>query len=62
MDIGIVDHGSVVILKGRSPEGQQWLEQNISPDALRWGGGFVAEPRYVDAIVQGAISDGMGVM
>lgn len=58
-DISLSNHGSIVILTGVTPEGTAWLEENLDPDAMRWGGGFVVEPRYVGAITDGAANDGL---
>lgn len=58
-DISLSNHGSIVILTGVTPEGSVWLEENLDPDAMRWGGGYVVEPRYVGAITDGAANDGL---
>lgn len=58
-DISLNNQGSIVILTGVTPEGSAWLEENLDPEAMRWGGGYVVEPRYVGAITDGAADDGM---
>lgn len=61
IDIRAENHGSIVLLFGMSEEGQSWLDRHVDKDALRMGSGIVAEPRYVNAILDGAISDGLTV-
>jgi hypothetical protein len=59
-DIRVTNHGSIVILTGESDEGMNWLNDHLPLDAMRWGGcGFAVEPRYVEAITDGAADDGM---
>jgi hypothetical protein len=58
-DIVLNDHGSIVVMTGVTPEGAAWLEEHLDPDAMRWGGGYVVEPRYVGAITDGAANDGL---
>jgi hypothetical protein len=61
-DIRILNHGSLVILIGISDAGGDWLNARLDPGALRWRGGFVVEPRYVDDILDGAHDDGLEVV
>lgn len=60
-DIRVRNHGSLVILIGLSEAGDRWLDASLHPEAPRWGGGYVVEPRYVDAILDGAHDDGLEV-
>jgi hypothetical protein len=62
-DILIANHGSVVILKPVSNQGALWLESNIGQDSgyqPMWPSVLV-ESRYVQAVLEGAISDGLVV-
>jgi len=60
-DIQIQDHGSIVILSGVTPEGRDWLEDCLDPEAQRWCGGFAVDRRFVPAIIDGAVKDGLEV-
>jgi hypothetical protein len=61
IDIRVEDHGSIVLLNPTTEIGQQWLDDNIDPEALWWGRKLAVEPRYVEVIVQAMISDGLTV-
>lgn len=60
-DINIIDHGSIVIFLPTSDAGREWVAEHIASDAMRWAGGVVVEPRYVEHIVLGAMNDGLEV-
>jgi hypothetical protein len=60
-DIQVQDHGSIWIVSGVTPEGRDWLEENLDPAAQRWCNGFVVEPRYGVDIIEGAYSAGLEV-
>jgi hypothetical protein len=58
-DFYLSDHGSVVLLSPRTDEAVAWVAEHIPDDAQRWAGGVAIEPRYVPAIVDGLIADGL---
>ncbi len=62
-DIEFASHGSIVVLSGVSEYGKGWLEGRVvGEDTQYWGkDGIVVEPRYVDAIIEGARADGLEV-
>lgn len=60
-DITIINHGSILVLQPGTPDGREWLDEHIGDDAQTWGGGIVVEPRYVGAIVNGMIEDGLAL-
>jgi hypothetical protein len=60
-DLRIQNEGSILILFGESEIGRAWIVEHIPEDAIRWAGGVIVEPRYIDAIIQGAIGDGLEV-
>lgn len=60
-DLVIQDHGSIVLLRGNSEAGRTWIAEHIPSDAQWWSGAVVVEPRYIGAIVDGAIADGLAV-
>lgn len=61
-DFTLADHGSVVILTAVSKAAKAWASEHLPSDAQTWARhGSVIEPRYVDAIVDGIINDGLEV-
>lgn len=60
-DLSVQDHGSIMILTPHTDAGREWIDEHIPEDAMTWGGGIVVEPRYMEAIVCGAIGDGLEV-
>jgi hypothetical protein len=60
-DLSVDNHGSILILRGETAEGKDWISEHIPSDAQSWCGGVVVEPRYLDAIVEGAMNDGLEV-
>lgn len=60
-DITVLDHGSITIFLPTSDAGREWVAENVASDAMRWSGGVVVEHRYIAAIVEGAINDGLDV-
>jgi hypothetical protein len=55
------DGGSIALVVAATPAGQEWLDQHIEPDALRWCNGVAVEHRYLDDMVHGMINDGLEV-
>ncbi len=61
-DISIENYGSLFLLRPTSPMGQIWLDENVGDkNTLTFGDAVVCEPRYVEAIVLGAIGAGLAV-
>ncbi len=60
-DINVINHGSIMIFLPTSDAGREWVSEHIASDAMRWAGGVVVEPRYIDDIIIGAINDGLEV-
>lgn len=59
-DVTVVNHGSIVIVRPKTAEARQWIEDHVSDDA-QWFGGIVVEPRYLDDLLQGMMADGLVV-
>lgn len=55
------DHGSVCILVPITEAAEEWVFNNLDPEAMRWGPGVAIEPRYVGAILAGIEEDGLRV-
>ena len=61
-DIRVENHGTIAVLQGLTIYGIEWLEDNLNPYVLKWGWhGYVAEPRCVQPIIDGAEADGLAV-
>jgi hypothetical protein len=60
-DVRVESHGSLFLLHPTTRYAQQWLSDHVAEDALWWAGALVVEPRYVEAIVEGAVGDGLEV-
>lgn len=61
-DITFQNEGSITIMYGHTPAGKGWIEENIPEDAMTWGrDGIVIEHRYVLAIIEGVLGDGLDI-
>jgi hypothetical protein len=60
-DISIIDGGSVLTATPLTPKGWDWIDNNTSPDAQRWGLGIAIERRYIEDITRGMIESGLAV-
>jgi hypothetical protein len=61
-DISVQNHGSIYLLSGKTEAGREWIAEHIPTDAGRWCGAVVVEHRFIEAIVDGAIGDGLEVV
>jgi hypothetical protein len=60
IDIAFENHGSIVLIRGLSAAGQEWLDENVGNDETQYfGNAIAAEPRYCSAIMHGAQRDGL---
>ena len=61
-DILIESHGSVTLLRALTRTGGLWLHENVSSEPWQWMGNAVAaDPRMVQAVIDGAEADGLRV-
>jgi transcriptional regulator with PAS, ATPase and Fis domain len=60
-DLSIQTHGSIVLLRGETGVGRDWIAENISPDSMSWAGAIVVEHRFIGDIICGAVDDGLEV-
>jgi hypothetical protein len=52
---------TVFLLTPLTSAAHHWIDQNLSPDCLRWGGDVVVEHRYINEIIHGILRDGLRV-
>jgi hypothetical protein len=61
-DFTLTDHGSITLLTPLSDAGQEWAAEHLPVEPWQMLGAAIAiEPRYVGAIVDGLLSDGLTV-
>lgn len=60
-DFTVYNHGSIVSFRPNTAAASAWCEEHLPDDATWFGGSVAIEPRYIDAIVDGAINDGLVV-
>lgn len=62
VDLRFENHLSLFLIRPLSQAGQQFLDDNVgNAETLTFGGAIVCEPKYVEAIFQGAIEVGLEV-
>lgn len=62
LDLVFENHFSLFLIRPVSSTGQSWLDENVGgEDTLTFGKAVVCEPRYVEAILHGAIDAGLEV-
>ena len=61
-DIVVENHGSVVMLRAMTRTAALWLQDNVVSEPWQWMGNAVAaEPRMVQAVIDGAEAEGLKV-
>ena len=61
-DIRIENAGSVVLIRPMTAAGKAWVEKNVqAEDWQHFGGAIAAEPRTVQAVIDGMQADGLEV-
>lgn len=59
IDFTVENHGSILLLRGLTPECEQWIDERVGgEDRQEWNGAIVVEPRYIGAIVEGLEAEG----
>jgi hypothetical protein len=62
VDLRFENHFSLFLIRPLSQAGQQFLDENVGgEETLTSGNAVVCEPRYVEAILRGAIEAGLAV-
>jgi hypothetical protein len=61
-DIQIQDDGTIILFTPMSPEGKEWVEENLSLESWQWmGRSFAVEDQYADAVINSMTEDGLDV-
>lgn len=60
-DVLIENHGSIILFRPLTPDGDAWIENNIGSDAQYFGDALAVEHRYAEDIAEGMMSDGLTV-
>jgi hypothetical protein len=61
MDFIFTYHGTIGLLRPLTEAAEEWLDANIADDAQWFGNALAIEHRYIDAIIDGIINDGLSV-
>jgi hypothetical protein len=62
VDVMVGGGGTVYTLTPMSTAAHEWIEDNVSDESNWFGGALVVEHRYIRAIVNGMINDGLVVV
>jgi len=61
-DVKVENHGSLILLKTLTPAAVAWVEENVSRSGFQPYWPFlVCEPRYTQAVIDGARTAGLVV-
>jgi hypothetical protein len=62
LDLAYEDHGTLVLLKGLTRPGRTWISEHLEEGFLLTSDGWIAsESRPAEAIISGALADGLVV-
>jgi len=61
-DFRIENHGSIFLLDPRNTTAETYLRDNVSEEALWFGGALVVEPRYAADLVQALQTEGFRIV
>jgi hypothetical protein len=60
-DVHVVNHGSLYLFHLLTARAEQWVTENVSEDATRFGNALVVEHRYAQDLAEGMFAAGLGV-
>ena len=62
LDLEVMEHGTVGMIRPASQVGREWLKENVQAEGWQWlGGALACEPRMTADLVEGARADGLAV-
>ena len=59
IDFTVTLEGSLVLIRPETPAAEEWMEDNVDPEATWWVGALVAELRYAGDIVEAMTAAGL---
>lgn len=60
-DVEIANHGSIVLVRPMTDAARAWLAENVSTEAIWFGGSLAVEPRYIEPLIEGMKNDDLVV-
>jgi hypothetical protein len=57
-DFSVADHGSIILLFALNPAVTDWIDANVSPDAMYFGAALAIERRYAADIIGALRAEG----
>lgn len=60
VDAKVENHGSIFLVRPETSTAREWLDEHT--DGTWFGGALAVEPRYVEALVDGMVGDGLEVI
>lgn len=60
-DIMVIKQGSIALLLPLSGMGRRWLDERLDDEVVRWGHSAPVEVKYLDAIIDGMLDEGITV-
>jgi hypothetical protein len=60
-DFYCTNHGSIYLLRPLTGAAHDWADEHLPEDGPRMGLAFAVEHRYIGAIVDGILADGLTV-
>jgi hypothetical protein len=61
VDVQISDHSSVILFLPVTYDGQEWLRENVDPDAQWFGQALVVDHCYASDLIEGMAESGLSV-
>lgn len=62
-DVRVRDEGTLVMVGAFTEAGEAWLQEHVAPEPWQeWGGAIACEPRYIVAVIDGMVEDGLEVV
>jgi hypothetical protein len=60
IDVKFMNHGSIVAIRPLTPQGRDWIDENVAVEGWEWlGGALCTEPRCAFDIYQAMKADGL---
>jgi hypothetical protein len=61
LDVSVEDHGSLWLFRPITEDAKTWIDDNVEDAALWFGGALAVEARFVQALIEGMLADGLEV-